>query len=253
MESDETFVRQSGRSARSHSTCGLSSSPYKLHHFPLSPPVRHSFSNRPVLIPFEPLLTLFPSLFEPCPTVYKVALLNWKPQLCRSYRTLLFPPLSFLPIEPCPFPLPPHDSSSSSNLGCPACSGDGSAVIQLTLGVGWIYWPGFFKFLSLSLSLEEVALDQTRVGIWCPGGKFVCLLFQSMGITIVSRGFCGFLISSSSFLARLVSRVSFYCFLFLLFFYSSLFFPFFFNIVMDVEEREKRERERGDFAQRLGW
>lgn len=49
--------------------------------------------------PFEPLfpwtlltLTLFPSLFEPCPTVYKVALLNWKPQLCRSYR-LSHPPL----------------------------------------------------------------------------------------------------------------------------------------------------------------
>lgn len=28
------------------------------------------------------------------------------------------------------------------------------------------------------------------------------------------------------------------------FFYFSLFFPFFFNIVMDVEEREKREREK---------
>lgn len=72
-----------------------------------------------------------------------------------------------------------------------------------------------------------------------------------MGITIVSRGFCGFLISSSSFLARLASRVSLYCFLFLLFFYSSLFFPFFFNIVMDVEEREKREREREEISRNV--
>lgn len=57
------------------------------------PPCSHPFRIPPRLL----TLTLFPSLFEPCPTVYKVALLNWKPQLCRSYRTLLFPPPFFPP------------------------------------------------------------------------------------------------------------------------------------------------------------
>lgn len=78
--------------------------------------------------PHHPLPSL---LFEPCPTVYKVALLNWKPQLCRCYRlspsSLL---VSFLAIEP-RLSTPPETSSSPSFGSVrtrPRMLGDGSVV-----------------------------------------------------------------------------------------------------------------------------
>lgn len=91
VESGDTFVRQSERSTRNHSSCGLSSSPYKFHHFqPLAPFPLYFCSpllSAPSFTPWSPSFALnpLPFLFEPFRTVYKVALLNWKPQLCRCY------------------------------------------------------------------------------------------------------------------------------------------------------------------------
>lgn len=265
-------------STGSHSSCRLSSSPYKFHHFPHPPPVCSPlfFHPSPIGRPHHPLPFL---LFEPCPTVYKVALLNWKPQLCRCYRlsssSLL---VSFLAIEPCLLSTPPETSSSPSF---------GSNPVQDARGwIGchswhWLKVAGFIglaPFFQLLFSTwEEAGLDQKKTwldeSIWIRslGGKFVCLSLSRAlitfsgyqrreGITIASVCFlcfvCGFLISPSSFLARLDRfRV---CFSPLPFLFSSSFLPtFFFNIVMDVEQWE-RERERNgnvyvDFAQRLGW
>lgn len=81
-------------------SCGLSSPPYKFHHFSLPSQLSRCMSGSSLFsapafatlrallshwpfFPFPLRLTTLPSLFEPRRTVYKVALLNWKPQLCR--------------------------------------------------------------------------------------------------------------------------------------------------------------------------
>lgn len=71
--------------------------------FPLS--VRSSFPRADLPFsrrPLFPALGLPTALFEPYRTVYKVALLNWKPQLCRCYCHPFFLSLSFLssPLSP---------------------------------------------------------------------------------------------------------------------------------------------------------
>lgn len=169
-------------STGSHSSCRLSSSPYKFHHFPHPPPVCSPLFFHPSRIgrPHHPLPSL---LFEPCPTVYKVALLNWKPQLCRCYRlsssSLL---VSFLAIEPCLLSTPPETSSSPSF---------GSNPVQDARGwIGchswhWLKVAGFIglaPFFQLLFSTwEEAGLDQKKTwldeSVWIRslGGKFVCL------------------------------------------------------------------------------
>lgn len=78
------------------------------------PCVRHSSSPSFALdIPSSRLTTL-PSLFEPRRTVYKVALLNWKPQLCRCCsHPLLFHLACFFPTATEPPSVPPFLSASS--------------------------------------------------------------------------------------------------------------------------------------------
>lgn len=159
-----------------------SSTTFRSHPYVCSPlffqPVP-SLSNSSSPTPL--LLTLFPSLFEPCPTVYKVVLLNWKPQLCRSYQ--LSHPL--LPHFSSPF-FPPHWAVPFSSpllstilLPLPLLTSvvqDARGTDRLSLSWHWgwldlLAWPRFAKF---SLSPSGRSCTWPDLGIRSSGGKFVC-------------------------------------------------------------------------------
>lgn len=161
--------------------------------------VRRSFSNPvPSLSnPSSPtplLLTLFPSLFEPCPTVYKVVLLNWKPQLCRSYQ--LSHPL--LPHFSSPF-FPPHwavpfSSSLLFTILLPLAlltsvvqDARGTDRLSFSWHWGWLDLLGWPRFAKFSLSSSGRSCTWPDLGIWSSGGKFVCPDTASITAFLVPR------------------------------------------------------------------
>lgn len=105
---------------------------------------------------------LFHPLFEPCRTVYKVVLLNWKPQLCRCYcHPLLFTLLVSLPPHWAHYPLPLRFFSRSNR------SWSGWIVVRVDIGAGFIGLARFSNFFRGWSTKLRGSLDLTA-------GKFVC-------------------------------------------------------------------------------